>query len=259
MPFAVQPVKECVLLAFLAIRIDGEAAVGDVVTDAVAGDVLQGVGLGHVAALLADDDAQLDLPIDVIGRHLGNADRIAGVGERGGRRLPEEVGEGFLAFGGLSAALDDVIAVVAGQQDDLARLRDRRQQLDRLDGDAQFAAILPELFGGALAQVGYRGGGFSVRRQKIEQVGRLRQIDLEGFGEAVEVDQMVVEVEADAGGGALDVAAEAKRRLVAGWFVGGELTESDAGSGGGGGLFKEAAARDASHDEALGLRRFTVS
>jgi hypothetical protein len=38
-------------------------ALGDVVDDAVAGDVLERVGLVDVARLCADDDAELDLPV----------------------------------------------------------------------------------------------------------------------------------------------------------------------------------------------------
>ena len=47
----------------LAAALDLEVALGDVVDDAIAGDVVHRVGFGDVAGLLADDDAEFDFPV----------------------------------------------------------------------------------------------------------------------------------------------------------------------------------------------------
>ena len=43
-----------------------ERALGDVVRDAVAGDVVEGLGFADVLGPLADDDAELDFPIGLL-------------------------------------------------------------------------------------------------------------------------------------------------------------------------------------------------
>src|SRR3546814_8319178 len=50
----------------LAGALDLEAALGDVVHDAIAGDVLQGVGFIDVLARRADDAGEFDLPVDLL-------------------------------------------------------------------------------------------------------------------------------------------------------------------------------------------------
>src|SRR5262245_30951989 len=92
-----QPVEEAVVLAFVAAGVDLELAVGDIVADRVARDVTQGVFLTYVLAALADDHAQLDLPVHMARRDLGDANRVAGMSQGGAGRLPEEIGIGLLA------------------------------------------------------------------------------------------------------------------------------------------------------------------
>ena len=55
----------------LAVALGLEGALGDVVGDAVAGDVVQRVGLRDVFRRLADDDAELDLPVGLFASRAG--------------------------------------------------------------------------------------------------------------------------------------------------------------------------------------------
>ena len=112
-------------------------AVADVVDDRVAGDVLERLGLGHAAAVAADHHAELALPVDLVGRDVGDHDRVAGMGQRRARRLHEDVGERLLPLGGRPPALGDVLGVVAGQEQELRRAGDRHQELDVVEGDRQ--------------------------------------------------------------------------------------------------------------------------
>ncbi len=54
----------------LAAALDLEEALGDVVADAVAGDMLQRIGFGHIFGLGADDDGEFDFPVE-LGRAAG--------------------------------------------------------------------------------------------------------------------------------------------------------------------------------------------
>ena len=69
-----------------------ELALGDVVADAIARDVVERLRLGDVAGLLADDDAELDLPVHGVTGTLDVAERVV---ERG-RELGEGGGAGQL-------------------------------------------------------------------------------------------------------------------------------------------------------------------
>lgn len=62
-----RPAVECLAEAPLAApALDLPVAVGDVVADGVAQDVVQGVRLGHVGALLPDHHYQLALPVEAL-------------------------------------------------------------------------------------------------------------------------------------------------------------------------------------------------
>ena len=97
-----------------------ERALGNVVDDAIAGDMRQRVFLGDVAAGRADDDAELDLPVglfrpardlDIVVRTLDRAGPFAEHDRLGGER--------HVALGG-------VVRIVQADADELAGARDAR-------------------------------------------------------------------------------------------------------------------------------------
>ena len=133
-----QPVKEPILGTFRPSRIRLELSIRDVVDDGVAGNEFQGVRLRRPVALLANDHAQFKLPIDVVRRHLGNANRVARIVERGGRRLHEDVREGRFSLGCLPPAFLDVLRVVSCQQEQFGGIGNRHLDLDRLGRNSKF-------------------------------------------------------------------------------------------------------------------------
>jgi hypothetical protein len=128
-PLAVQPIEEAISLARLAAGLEPKVAVGDIVGDGVAGDVVERAFLRDGLTAAADDDSQLGLPVDVIRGGGGDPHRVARIGERGGGRLPEEIREGLGALQGLSALLTDVLGVVARKQDDLIGITNGHEKL----------------------------------------------------------------------------------------------------------------------------------
>ena len=69
-----------------------ELALADVVADAVAGDVVEGIGLVHILARRADDGGEFDLVVGFLGT-AGDDDRIVGTADRA-RGLHEQHGLG---------------------------------------------------------------------------------------------------------------------------------------------------------------------
>src|SRR6185369_10867929 len=106
-------------------------ALGDVVDDAVAGDELQRVGLVDVARLLADDDAELDLPV-ALERALRQHDGVVRADDRAGRlheddRLLRDRGAGLGGVVRVVEADADELAHAAPGRRDAAGARDRGQ------------------------------------------------------------------------------------------------------------------------------------
>ncbi len=67
----------------LAAAVFLERAFGNIVGDAVAGDVVEGIGLGNVLGRLADDDAEFGLPIGLF-RTAREADVVVGADDGAG-------------------------------------------------------------------------------------------------------------------------------------------------------------------------------
>src|SRR5262249_41507475 len=111
------------LLAFL---LELPVAGRDVVTDRVAGDVANGVCRLEVPPALADDDYQLGLEIDFLAPRRQH--NIFAVADQRRRVLAEE--DRLLGYGG--AAFDGVVAVVQAETNNLGRVGDRGQELDRV-------------------------------------------------------------------------------------------------------------------------------
>src|SRR6185295_8266441 len=103
-----------------AAALDLEFALGDVVADEVAGDIVERLLLRHIARRAADGDGQFDLPVGLL-RVLGNGDGVVGAGDRTDS-LRED--NGFL--GRCRARFGGVIGIVEADGDDLADARDRR-------------------------------------------------------------------------------------------------------------------------------------
>ena len=102
----------------LAAALGLEVALAEVVDDAIAGDMVEGVLLVDVAGFLADDDAELDFPVGLEGV-LGQDDIVVGADDGAGRlheqdRLVRDRGAGF---GG-------VVGVVEADADELADIAD---------------------------------------------------------------------------------------------------------------------------------------
>ena len=118
-PFAVQPVEEAVLVPLLAAGIRAELAVGNVVDDRVAGDVFQSIRFRNVLACSANHHRQFTFPVDVLGANAGNNHWLARIGQRGGRRLHEDVGERLLPLRRFATPFNDVCRIVPRQQEQL--------------------------------------------------------------------------------------------------------------------------------------------
>ena len=112
-----------------------EGALGEVVDDAVAGDVGEGVGLGDVAGFLADDDAQFDFPIGLEGA-AGEDDIVIGAADGGGG-LHEEEGFG----GDCHAGLGGVIGVVEADAEEFADAGDAGADAGVAGDDGQGVGI----------------------------------------------------------------------------------------------------------------------
>ena len=107
-------------------------------------------------AFLADDHTQFEFPVDVIGRHAGNPNRVARIVKRGQRRLHEDIGERRLSLGRLPAPFLDVLRVIPGQQQQFGRVGHGHLDLDRFGGDPQLG---PLLFTGSRQRVLQRDRG----------------------------------------------------------------------------------------------------
>ena len=86
----------------LAATVFLEGPLADVVGDAVAGDIVEGVGLADVLGLRADDDAELGFPVG-LSAAAGDAEVVVGADD-GARGLHEEDGlfrDGGAGFGGV--------------------------------------------------------------------------------------------------------------------------------------------------------------
>ena len=98
-----------------------EVPVADVLADGDAGDVRPGVGLGDAVGGAADDDDELDLPVDGVA---DDRDVVEWPGEAGG-----ELGEHGRDLGWRHAGFLGVAAVVEADGEHLAGLRHRVAQL----------------------------------------------------------------------------------------------------------------------------------
>ena len=65
----------------LAAALDLEIALGDVVADAIAGDMVERVGFGDILGAGADDGGDLDFPVE-LGRAARLFDRVVGAAQR---------------------------------------------------------------------------------------------------------------------------------------------------------------------------------
>src|SRR5690606_29841766 len=110
----------------LAAHFQLEGALRHVVHDAVAGDVIERLGLRHVAGRPADDDAELDLPVGLLG---AARDDDVVVGPRDGRRRLHE--DDRLGRHG-HARLGRVVRVVQTDADELADPADARADARRI-------------------------------------------------------------------------------------------------------------------------------
>ncbi len=140
------------------------AAHGDVVGDGVAGDVVGGVRFGDAPAFGADDDGQFAFPVQpvVLLRH---GDGIGRAGERAGE-LGEDRGVGRQ----LLARLEDVVAVVQSDAEDLLGGRDQRAEIG-LGHGYDGAAIL-----GCPGRLEGRGPGGVAGGQEGPHVGEAGQL-----------------------------------------------------------------------------------
>src|SRR6185312_16907408 len=95
-----------------------EFALGDVVDQAIAGDVIQRLGLPDIRRLLADDETQLDFPIQ-LGGILGFDDLVVGAAKATGSLHEED------RFGGQRhVGLRRMIGEVEANADELAGAAD---------------------------------------------------------------------------------------------------------------------------------------
>lgn len=110
--------------------LDLPVAVGDVVADGVAHDVVEGVGLRHLGAALADDDDKLALVVQA-GALLGDGGHGDGVavGAQGGDGLVEEDGELGLGHARL-LGVEGVVEPQAAQGARVGGRQGREQQAD---------------------------------------------------------------------------------------------------------------------------------
>ncbi len=107
-----------------------DVASGDVVGDRVAEDVVEGPCGWDIAHPPADDDGELNLPVDSFGERGVDHDRLLGADDARG-----ELGEDQRALGGFDRGLLRVRAVVEADGDDLARDQRRPERARRRRSD----------------------------------------------------------------------------------------------------------------------------
>jgi hypothetical protein len=125
----------------LADPIELKDALGDVIGETVAGDRLHRLVLGEIAGAAADDDAQLDLIVE-LGRALGDHGVVVRAAD-GARRLVEDqrlLGKRHAGFSGM-------VGVVEADGQEIADLADA-------GADARGAAHERQFVGLELAQLG---------------------------------------------------------------------------------------------------------
>ena len=155
-PLAVEPVEPLVARAAVSALLDDQLALGHVVHNGVPSHVSERVLGFDALGLAADDYGQLALPVDAIGDR-GNEDAVAGANDGSGRRLHKDA-RGFLVLGiHFAAALFNVVLVVAGQAEHLARVGHGSAEADLAKGVDGLAVgffilgVRRGLFGGAQA------------------------------------------------------------------------------------------------------------
>ena len=121
----------------LALVLDLELALGDVVGDAVARDMIQRVRLRHVLGGLADDDTQFDLPVGL--HRTARDDDVVVRADDGGACLHEDHG----LAGYRVAGLRRMVGIVQADADELARARDAGAETRVAVHDRQAAHIDP--------------------------------------------------------------------------------------------------------------------
>ena len=119
-PLAVEPVEPLVPGPAGGPLLDQQLAFGDVVHHRVPGHIAQGVSGLHTLGGPSDDDGQLSLPVDGPGNGR-DEDFVLRAGDGGARGLHEDPRRLFVLGSHPAAPLLDVVLVVAGQAEQLAR------------------------------------------------------------------------------------------------------------------------------------------
>src|SRR5580704_1716593 len=118
--------------------LDLEHALGDVVGEAIAGDDVERLVLAQIAGARADDDAELDFPIEFCG--IPRDDGVVVRAAQAGRRLVED----DRLFGDRHAGFGGVIGIIQSDGDEVAGLGDARPDARLAFDQRQFFRI--ELF-----------------------------------------------------------------------------------------------------------------
>ena len=149
----------------LAAAVFLERALGDVVGDAVAGDVVEGVGLAHVLGLLADDDAELDFPVGLRGA-AGDADVVVRAVDRAGGLHEEDglVGDGGAGFGGVLGVVEADAHEFADAADAGAECAVERHRPSGSDVEVERAELIE------------RGGGERVAGEVVDDAGEAADV-----------------------------------------------------------------------------------
>src|SRR5262245_52349147 len=138
----------------------------DVERHRVAADVLQRILAFHTGCLLSDDDAQLHFVIDLAFHH-SQRDTVAGACQRS-IRLEEQPERQRVCHRRLVLSC----AVIHWRADDLARVRNRTEQRQRVDGQRSGASREFPAASGYLLQIPdqhvARGKWISMRRDDVE-------------------------------------------------------------------------------------------
>src|SRR4029078_725344 len=156
--------RECIralALEALTATIELEVALGEVDADAIAEHVIEHLAFRDVDARFADDDSQLDFPVDAFG--LARHDEIVGRPAQRAGRLQEQ----SRLFRQRQPVFSGVVAVVQPDADDLADAAQRR---------AEYNPLL--YFDERLCR--HRGYGLYVvqrRRARIERLKAARQVE----------------------------------------------------------------------------------
>ncbi|MGY3121534.1 hypothetical protein ACVWXQ_005471 [Bradyrhizobium sp. S3.14.4] len=149
-----------------------EGALGDVVADAIAGDVVQRIGFRDILGAGADDGGDLDFPVE-LGRAARLFDRIVRAGQRGvglheDDRLGRDRGAGFLG----------VVAVVEADGDEFRDAGDGRAEA-RLAGDGgQGGRVKARQLLQGFRRIGLAGQVLHMRRQVAQLAGFVDQAGL---------------------------------------------------------------------------------